>query len=95
MILGVSKHVVIVQAPDDEIFEQAIFILNENKPSSTLDNNDVLKLACNIANQYIKTGKSYSGKKQTNIKGYILPFISGASSILILWILTIILNVNF
>lgn len=88
MVLGVSKQVVVVSSPDDEIFEQAIFILNENKTSLALDNNDVLKLACNIANQYIKTGKSYSDKKQINIKSYILPFTLGAVTMLSIGILT-------
>lgn len=90
MVLGVSKQVVIVKAPDDEIFEQAIFILNENKSSLALDNNDVLKLACNIANQYIKTGKSYSGKNKINIKSYIIPFIFGAITMLSICILAMI-----
>ena len=30
MVKGVSKQVIVVHSPDEKLFEQAIFILNEN-----------------------------------------------------------------
>ena len=30
MVKGISKQVIVVHAPDEKLFEQAIFILNEN-----------------------------------------------------------------
>jgi len=30
MVKGISKQVIVVHAPEDKLFEQAIFILNEN-----------------------------------------------------------------
>lgn len=30
MVKGISKQVIVVNSPDPELFEQAIFILNEN-----------------------------------------------------------------
>ena len=35
MVKGISKQVIVVDAPDPEIFEQAIFILKENAPAVT------------------------------------------------------------
>ena len=35
MVKGVSKQVIVVQAPDRKLFEQAIFILREDSPGLT------------------------------------------------------------
>jgi len=35
MVKGISKQVIVVDAPEQELFEQAIFILNQNAPPVT------------------------------------------------------------
>ncbi len=35
MVKGISKQVIVVDAPEPEMFEQAIFILKENAPALT------------------------------------------------------------
>lgn len=35
MVKGVTRQVIVVQAPDEKLFEQAIFIVKENVPDVT------------------------------------------------------------
>ena len=35
MVKGISKQVIVVDAPEPEMFEQAIFILKDNAPAVT------------------------------------------------------------
>ena len=35
MVKGISKQIIVVEAPEPELFEQAIFILKENAPGVT------------------------------------------------------------
>lgn len=35
MVKGISRQVIVVQSPDQKLFEQAIFILRENAPAVT------------------------------------------------------------
>ena len=35
MVKGISRQVIVVQGPDRELFEQAIFILREDAPDVT------------------------------------------------------------
>ena len=37
MVKGISRQVIMVKAPDPELFEQAIFILNENMGQGITD----------------------------------------------------------
>ena len=37
MVKGISRQVILVHAPDTELFEQAIFILKDNAASVTDD----------------------------------------------------------
>ncbi len=54
MVKGISKRVIVVKAPIDSMFEQAIFILNENAASSPIDAEKVLNEACAAADIYVK-----------------------------------------
>ena len=46
MVKGVSKQVILVKSPDPEIFEQAIFILNENAVKNDgVSDDDLMKEA--------------------------------------------------
>jgi hypothetical protein len=55
MIKGVSKRVIVVNSPDPQLFEKAIFILRDGaflKKNATQD--DILREAQKIANCYVK-----------------------------------------
>ena len=53
MVKGISKRVIVVKAPINSIFDEAIFILNENSASS-VDAENILKEACLLADGYVK-----------------------------------------
>ena len=55
MIKGVSRRVIIVNSPDPQLFEKAIFILRDRallKKNTSQD--DILREAQKIANCYVK-----------------------------------------
>lgn len=84
MVKGVSKQVVVVRSPDGEIFEQALFILNENE--KTMDKEQVLGLATAIADKYLKTGKSNITNKNYNaFKNKAKYFLLGVGISTIFW----------
>ena len=58
MVKGVSRQVIVVQSPDKKLFEQAIFILNENAMGQQGITDEAL---LKEAQQAIRTG---SGKKR-------------------------------
>ena len=45
MVKGISKQVIVVHAPDPKLFEQAIFILNENAVGEGISDDALLKEA--------------------------------------------------
>ena len=45
MVKGVSKQVIVVQSPDRELFDQAIFILKDNTAGKQVSEEDLLKEA--------------------------------------------------
>ena len=46
MVKGISKQVIVLQAPQTQMFEQAIFILKDD--ATTISDRDLLKEAQNI-----------------------------------------------
>ena len=54
MIKGVSKRVIVVKTPDESLFAEAIFILNENALRDTsCDSESVLREACAVADDFV------------------------------------------
>ena len=45
MVKGVSKQVIVVQSPDRELFDQAIFILKDSASGKTISEEDLMKEA--------------------------------------------------
>ena len=45
MVKGISKQVIVVHAPEPELFEQAIFILKENAAQSGITEQELLRQA--------------------------------------------------
>ena len=79
MVKGISKQVILVQAPDTELFEQAIFILKDNVCGITDD--ALLKEAKRIINNQ---------KKKRHFPGAMWA-CCGAGVKGILWLITIFL----
>ena len=54
MVKGVSKRVIVVRTPDDSLFSEAIFILNENALcGNARDSDSVLREACAVADDFV------------------------------------------
>ena len=84
MVKGVSKQVIVVQAPDPKLFEQAIFILKEDVKGVT--DEQLLKEAKMAARSYGKEGK----KRKLYLYG---PVWACAGAVLtgLAWFLSVIL----
>lgn len=59
MVKGISKQVIVVEAPEPEIFEQAIFILKERAPAVT--DEVLLKEAKRLIANPLAVAKWYAG----------------------------------
>ena len=78
MVKGISKQVILLHAPETDVFEQAIFILKDHAQSVTDDM--LLKEAMRIINSPQK--KRFYGP---------LWALSGAALMGILWVITVFL----
>ncbi|MCI6908617.1 MAG: translation initiation factor 2 [Eubacteriales bacterium] len=57
MVKGVSRRIVVVRAPEQNIFEEAIFILRDDALKKGVSAEDVIAQACGIANRYIRENR--------------------------------------
>lgn len=79
MVKGISRQVILVQSPDTQLFEQAIFILKEN--AERVSDEELLKEAKRIINTP-KRKKTFSGP---------LWACAGALVTGVIWLFTILL----
>ena len=57
VVKGVSRRVIVVKAPDERIFEQAIFIIREEFASQNgYNEKEILRQARKAANEYLHRG---------------------------------------
>lgn len=55
MVKGVSKRVIVVKAPLNNIFEEAIFVIKDSAiPTSSVNSERIIHEACMVANEYVK-----------------------------------------
>ena len=54
MVKGISKRVIVVKSPVSNLFDEAIFILNEGMLSSSVDSENLLREACAAADEYVR-----------------------------------------
>lgn len=83
MVKGVSRQVIVVNASDRQIFEQAIFILKDGQ--HTFSNDDLLKEAHHLLRSPLNR------KKDLHWLYRLLWSCVGAISIGIVWLLTVVL----
>ena len=57
MVKGISRQVIVVQSPEPKLFDQAIFILNENAVGEGITEDILLKEARQAIRGYHKSGK--------------------------------------
>ena len=79
MVKGISRQVIVLQSPQTQLFEQAIFILKENAQGIT---DDMLMKEAKSLLQSRKTNKRFSGPVWA---------CAGALTTGIIWLCTIFL----
>ena len=57
MVKGITKQVIVVNSPHEDIFDQAIFILNENAVGEGITEEILLKEARQAIRGYDRAGK--------------------------------------
>ena len=85
MVKGISKQVIVVQSPDPELFEQAIFILKERAVNKGVTNETLLKEARKLI--------AGSTKKRKNQYEHMGPLWAAGGALLtgLAWLLSTVL----
>lgn len=84
MVKGISRQVIVVHSPDKKLFEQAIFILNENAVGQEGITDEML---LKEAQQAVRG--SGAGKKKRRLSGPVWA-CGGAAFTGIVWVLTLL-----
>ena len=86
MVKGISKRVIMVKTPVNNVFEQAIFILKENAFSGTsVKSSDIIAEAKAVADDYVRT---HCSKKRRHIKKNFI--VASLSSVVTLALCSVI-----
>ncbi len=87
MVKGISKRVIVVKAPVSNLFDQAIFILNESVlTEGSVDAENILREACAVADEYVR---EHCGMRRRLKKPLWIAIITSSILLLILAILLI------
>ena len=86
MVKGVSRQVIVVHSPDPKLFDQAIFILNDNAVESGGVSEERLLMEANRLVNSASSGK----KRQSRFYGPACSIIGAAATALI-WLITTLL----
>ena len=84
MVKGISRQVIVVQSPEPKLFDQAIFILNENAVGEGITEDVLLKEARQAIRGYDKQSK----KRHFYLYGAVWA-AGGAVLTGLAWLLTI------
>lgn len=85
MVKGISKQVIVVHSPEEKLFEQAIFILNEK----AIGGEGVTE--ANLLKQANKLLNNKSIERKVQIRFGALWALAGAVAVGVLWLLTAII----
>ena len=90
LLKGLSRRVVVVDAPDPQLFEQAIFILrNDALTDRGVSADQVVTEACRIAREYTRS----QGGRQGFLRSVPAPWYAaaGAGAVALAWVLSLLL----
>ena len=85
MVKGISRQVIVVQGPEPELFEQAIFILKDDAVGEGITDEQLLK----EAKLAIRSGKKPEGRWRSSLYGAFWA-AGGALATGALWLLTVL-----
>lgn len=83
MVKGISRQVIVVQSPEQKLFEQAIFILKDGVLKDGVTDEQLLQEAKRAA------GEGTHRKKKRNVKGPVWA-CGGAMATGIVWLLSML-----
>lgn len=83
MVKGTSRQVIVVQGPEEKLFEQAIFILKDNALKEGITDEDLMKEARSV----LRGGSLPAGGKKLYLYGSVWA-AGGALTTALVWLLT-------
>ncbi len=83
MVKGISRRVVVVDSPDPNIFEQAIFIIR-NDSADGVSSQQLVEQAVRIAKSYARTHTAPRMRLQFTP---LMAALAGAAAIALVWLL--------
>lgn len=87
MVKGVSRRVIVVRNPDDGLFSEAIFILNESALCGNIrDSEAVLREACAVADDFVL--KNCGDEQKPHLRKLIRPLVM--SNLILLTLITFV-----
>ena len=86
VVKGISKRIIVVKSPDQNIFEQAIFIIREDYAGqSGLSERDVYMEATKAANRYLGTKRHTAARAVASLRAPLYA-AAGAAATGLAWI---------
>ena len=83
MVKGISRRVVVVEAPDQRFFEQAIFIVRNDAAGNGVTSRELVEEARRVAKNYAGGGKT--GRRMGELNPAIYALM-GAAAIGLMWL---------
>ena len=87
MIKGMSRRVIMVDSPDPELFENAIFILRNDAFAKGTEPEDILRQAQQIADEYVKTNLEKKKRRLSPAIYALAGAMCGGGIFAALWLL--------
>ena len=87
MVKGISRRVVVVDAPDQRFFEQAIFIVRNDAAGEGVTARELVEEARRVARNYTGGDHGRLGRAWRNLSPIVYPLM-GAAVIGLAWLIT-------
>lgn len=85
LVKGISRRVIVVKSPDPRIFDEAIFLVKEDASNRGVTQDEILREAQNVANDYIRNNTA--GRKMRRISP-LTSALCGAGTTAVIWMLS-------
>ena len=89
MVKGMSRRVVVIDSPEPNFFEQAIFIVKNDAFSPGVSEREIVDEARSVVQSYLGGTKSTHKKKGQRIS--VVSLLLGAGGIGLVWALSLLI----
>ena len=86
MVKGISRRVVVVDAPEHRFFEQAIFIVRNDAAGEGITSRELVEDARRVAHNYASSGTSRFSNRWRTLNPIVYTLI-GAGTIGLAWLI--------